>query len=305
MMCLSNTPTRFFLLFGWGLTIGTTNAIAQSPASQKPVMVEDCNVSLIDRVSLSFDKPGVLEFVMPDKGDSVAEGEVIIALQSEVPKAQKAIAEKEASNDVEIRYARKAYELAEAEHRKALEANRRLPGTVAPIEVDRLQLAAERARLQIEQAEHTIAVAGLKAVEAGANVKTNEIVAPFDGIVVEKYKSRGEGVRQGDPILEIQSTARLEVSGYIGVSDMFRVKRGDKVKVKLNIPELNLPADQQEVEGVLKLVNPTVDLVNQKVHVVAEVQNPKDIMKAGLPTTMTIFPGTADETTTTLLERRR
>ena len=300
MKCLSKAPARFFLLFGLGLTIGTTNAIAQAQTSaSKPITVQNCNVSLIDAPFLAAPVPGILDFVTPEIGDDVTAEEIIIGLQADVMKAQKAIAMKEATNDVEIRYATKAAELADAEYQKALEANRRLAGTVAQIEVDRLQLAAERAHLQIEQAEHQLAVASLKADEAEANVQVYQIKSPISGTVVKKYKSRGEAVRQGDTILEIQSTARLHVEGYIKVEDMSRIKRGDKVKVKISIPGLVLPKDQQELDGVIKLVDLTAQRVGQQFLVVAEVQNPKNILKAGLTTEMTIFPGTAKEVQTT------
>lgn len=306
MMCLSNTPARFFLLFGLGLTIGTTNAIGQAQTStSKPVTVENCRVDLFDRIELAASVPGVLEFVTPEIGDEVVAEDIIVGIQADVMKAQQAVANKEKENDVEVRYAKAAYELAEAEHRKALEANQRLAGTVAQIEVERLKLAAERARLQIEQAEFTLAVAELKAKEADANVAVYQIKSPINGTVVDRLKSRGEAVRQGDIILEIQSTARLRIDGEIKVEDMFRVKRGDKVKVKINIPGLSLPEGQQELEGLLTLVAPTIDPINQKVRVVAEVQNPKDILKAGVPTTMTILPGTAKEVQTTRLDSRR
>lgn len=305
MMCLSNGPARFFLLFGVGLTIGTTNAIAQAPPSSgKPVTVERCSVQLIDSLELAAAVPGVLEMVLPEEGDEVTAEELIVGLQSDVIQAQRKIALKEAENDVEIRYARKAAELADTELRKALEANRRLRDTVAQVEVDRLRLAAERAHLQIEQAEHQMEVARLKAEEAEANFQVYQITAPISGVVTSKDKSRGEAVRQGDTILKIASTSRLKVEGYIKVQDMFRVKRGDKVKVQLNIPGLNLPKDQQEMDGVLKLVDVSVNPIAQNVRVMAEVQNPDNILKAGLPSiTMTILPGTGENVQTTLLNR--
>ncbi len=123
-------------------------------------------------------------------------------------------------------------------------------------------------------------------------------------MVTKRYKSAGEAVRQGDIILKIESTSRLHVEGRINVKDMFQVKRGDKVKVQLNIPGLKLPKEQQELEGVVKLVDLTVEPVLQKVRVVAEVQNPDDILKAGLPTTMTIYPGTGKAVQTTFLNQR-
>ncbi len=147
MMCLSNGPTRFFVLFGLGLTIGTTTAIAQaqsSTAKPKPVPVESCHVELIDTLDLAAPVPGVLEFVTPEVGDEVSAGQLVVGLDADVVKAQKAVAVKESQNDVEKRYSVKAAEVADIEYRKALEANHYLKDTVAKVEVERLKLAAER-----------------------------------------------------------------------------------------------------------------------------------------------------------------
>ncbi len=59
-------------------------------------------------------------------------------------------------SDVEVRYAKKAAELADLEYQKAIEANRRLNGTVPQLEVNRLRLQAEMAHLQIEQAQREL-----------------------------------------------------------------------------------------------------------------------------------------------------
>ena len=299
-MSLSNSPTRFFLLFGLGLTIGTTTAIAQAQTSKaQPVPVENCTVHLIDVRELAAPVPGVLAFVTPEEGDDVTADQLIAGLKADVLEAQKAVADKEKENDVEIRYARKAAEQADTELRKALEANRRLEDTVPQVEVDRLKLAAERAHLQIEQAEHQLAIAALKADEAEANIKIYEIPSPIVGTVTNRFKSPGEAVSQGETILRIESGARLKVEGLIGIKEMFLVKRGDRVKVEINIPGLDLPKEERELNGVLKLVGLSVEPIPQKVRVVAEVQNPNNILKAGLPVTMVIFPGTAEEIQTT------
>ena len=80
------------------------------------------------------------------------------------------VAEREASNDVEIRYALKAFEFARLEYEEALESNRLVSGAVPDIEVRLLKLAADRTKLQIEQAQHRHAVARLKAKEARARL---------------------------------------------------------------------------------------------------------------------------------------
>lgn len=303
MLCLSNTPTRFFLILGLALTIGTTNAIAQSSTSKEPVTIKRCRILLLkDKdITLASPVPGVLDFVTPKEGDEVQAEQEVAGLQDDVVMAQRNVAKKEAENDVEKRYAVKAAEVAEAELRKAIEANRRLDNSVAAVEIERLQLAAERARLQIEQAENQMSINELRADEAEANLKTHHIKAPFKGIITRKFKSRGEAVRQGDPILQIISTDEVKVEGYVTVAESSRLKKGDKVEVQL---ELEGFETEKPFEGVLTLVAPKVEAVTgNKVRVTARVQNPNNILKAGLTATMKIIPQKGGAVQTTLLSR--
>ena len=295
------SPGWHFAVFALALTIGTTGAIAQDKSPPpKSISLDQCHIKLIGEVEVASGIPGVLDYVTPEEGDPVAKGEPIVGLKADVPLAQKAVALKEAQNDVEVRYAQKAAELADAEYVKAVEANRRLEGTVASVELDRLRLAAERAHLQIESAELDLEVASLKANEAEANLMAYNLKAPISGVVTKRDKSAGEAVRQGDVILKIQITDRVRVEGWVDLVDSFRIKPGDPVKVHLDIPGVKLKIEDEEFDGVLKFVDLTVEPVFRKVKVWAEVQNPKNILKAGLTAKMTITPRKTEIVQTTM-----
>lgn len=335
MRFLSNPPTRFFLLSGLALTIGTTLAIWQSPTSQaesgrsravsKPattrtathtvaaisqtspsedsVTIKGCRILVIKDNDITLASPvaGVLDFVTPMEGDQVQTDQEIAVLQDDVVEAQWNVAKKEAENDVEKRYAEKAAEVAEAELRKAQEANRRLRNSVPAVEIERLQLAAERARLQVEQAERQMEINQLRADEAEANFKTHHIRAPFNGTVTRKFKSRGEAVRQGDPILQIVSTDEVKVEGYVPFTESLRLNVGDKVEVQVEL--MGFKRDKP-FEGVLTLKDPKVESIpGDKVRVAARVKNPGNILKAGLTATMKIIPQKGEGVQTTLLTR--
>lgn len=306
MSRLSNAPARVFFLLTSILTIGAACPILQAQTdSRQSVEIERCRVLLIHKVKLAASVPGVLEFVTPGEGDLVEAEQEVAGLQDDVILAQKAIALKEAENDVEKRFAVKSAEVADAEYSKAQEANRRLERVVADVEMQRLKLAAERAHLQIEQAEHQLEVNQLKADEAEANLKTHRIKAPFKGVVTEKFKSRGEAVRQGENILEIISTDEVKVVGDVTLEESVRLNRGDRVKVVLSLAGKDAAGNprEKEFDGVLKMVAPEVNPVSGKIRVMAFVQNPDNILKAGLTAKMTIFPQKSDSIETTLLDR--
>jgi multidrug resistance efflux pump len=255
------------------------------------VHIDDCTVKLIDRVVLASDRPGILDFVGPEEGAAVQIGQQVAGLRDEVAAAALAVAEKQAENDIEIRYARKAAEVAKAEYEKAELANKGLKGTFPEVEVLRLKLAAERSVLQIEQAKHQLEVNRLTRDQAAAELQTFRVEAPFDGVVTRVYKSKGEALRQGDPILELASTERVRVEGYVNIRDAWNVKPGARVHVQLDIPDVELDAERERLDGRIVFVDVAAQQVTLLVRVWAEVANPKNILRAGLNAKMTVFPG--------------
>jgi len=267
-------------------------ALGAKRQTSKSIRLIDCRIKLIDRVTLASDRPGIIAFVGATEGDAVKADQQIAGLRDEVAQARRSVAEREASNDIEVRYAKKAAQVAEADHQKALEVNLKLPnGGIPDIEVQRLKLAAERARLQIEQADNQLIIAGLNLEQAEAELMTYQIVAPFDSVVTMVHKSKGEAVRQGDPIVDLASTSRVRVEADVSVRDVWSIRRGDRVTVQLEIPEVDVDVERQEFEGKVIFIDVDVNPLTREVKVWAEVDNAGAVLREGLKARMTIHVG--------------
>lgn len=274
---------------------GATKATAP-PAKAVPsdlIHVNSCHVNLIDKTQLAATRAGVLAFVKPEEGHEVKLGEIVAKVKDEVAQAQLATAKLTAKNDIEIRFARKSSELAWQEHKKAEQSNKQLPGTITEIEMKRLFLAAEKADLQIENAQNEHAIAGSKAEEAGQLVLTHEVQSTIGGMVTKVYKRTGEGVREGDPIVDIVNTERMRVMGYVPFKDISRVKKGDRVMVKLDVPDAQLPEEDLRFEGKITFIDSSVEKVKPEVRVFAEVVNQNGVLRDGARAEMVIYPGKA------------
>jgi RND family efflux transporter MFP subunit len=266
------------------------DASAKPQASRsKPIEVEQCTIKPLDEVTLSCDRPGIVAFVKPREGDIVQEGQLIAGLQDEVAQAALAVAAKEAESDVDIRYAEKAGALAEIEHRKALDANRYVQA-IPEVEVLRLKLASEKTILELESARLRRAVNELKRDEAQAQLDTYRIKAPFDGVVTRVHRSKGEAVRQGDQVLELVNTKSVRVEGVVRIRDIWQVKPGCEVQVKLDLPGIDHEVEKQSFQGRIVFVDVKAEPVTQTVRVWAEVGNPENVLRGGLLAKMTIFP---------------
>ena len=109
-------------------------------------------------------------------------------------------------------------------------------------------------------------------------------------MVTKVLKAKGEAVREGDPILEISSTARVKVEGYVNIKDVWSISQGCRVKVQLDIAEAELPVEKLTFDGRIVFVDVKVQPVTGEIRVWAEVANKDNVLRDGLTSKMTIYP---------------
>jgi multidrug resistance efflux pump len=106
------------------------------------------------------------------------------------------------------------------------------------------------------------------------------------------YLSKGASVKQGDPVIELVSTKKVRVEGYVAVGDLARVRRGSAVSVQLDAAEAGKEAAKQSYPGKIVFVDVKSTPAEHKVRVWAEVENVDNTLRPGLTPTMTILPAT-------------
>lgn len=276
------------------LGVGRLGAQSKDEKADKgtkpPIDVDRPRIVLIEDVTLACDRPGILDFIGPREGDSVVEGQLVAGLQEDVAKATLAVAAEEAESDVDVRYSEKAGLVAQAEYEKALEANKKYSETIPKVEVLRLKLAWDKTVLEAEAARHRLKVNGLKRDEAQAQLETYRVKSPLSGIVTRVHRHKGEAVRQGDPILEVVNTKRVRVVGNVDIQHVWNIKPGAEAQVQLDFPNLTLDIEKQVFKGKVVFVDVKAEPAFHKVEVWAEVENPDNVLRDGLPAKMKIFP---------------
>lgn len=261
---------------------------SDSSLSAGAIRISDCRIVLIDHVILACDRSGILKSIECKEGQRVSGRQEVARIADDVAVANVAVAAKKAANDVEIRFARKACEMAEVEYRKNLlanEANNHAGKTFAAIplmEIEKLKLAAEKGRLSIEQAQNELALNKLHADVARAEHATYSVFAEFDGVVTRVFKKKGEAVRQGDPIAELVSPDRVRIEGRVELSHLRFARQRAKIRVRLTVPELDLPEENEEFEGHITFVDLVSDPVTHETRIYGEVKNRDNILRAGL-----------------------
>lgn len=247
-------------------------AVGQVPglaASPNDVAVDHCLVSLIDQVNVPAQETGMLVTIPAYRGRIVADGDLLAqiddrtaAKQAEIAKFRHDKATTEAANDIDVRYATKAAEVALKEHEVFEQSNKESRGTISKIQLDKAWLAYQRAVLQIEQAAMNQKIAGLAASESRAEMEGAQMVmdrcrteSPINGVVVQVYRQEGEWVRPGDPLMRIIGLQWLKVEGTLDAN------QHDPAQLILRPVTVTVrtPSGMQQFSGWVNFVSPEID----------------------------------------------
>lgn len=281
---------------------GAAPARSEAPARGDMEVVSNCLVTLIREAEVPAQEEGTLLEIMAKEGDQVTKGDLLaqiddrkVRMAENVARYELEAAKTEASNDVNVRYARAAAEVAAAEYQQAVDANHAAPKSYPLAEVRRLLLDHRKFVLQIEQSEHELNVAGLTAKvkeaqldAASTDVDRRKVKAPIDGLVVKRYRRVGEWVRPGEPVMRVVGIDRLRIEGYL---DATRISPTDVADQPVSITVAMPHGGQETFEGKVVFVSPLVEAGMQfLVHaeVVNRQQNGSWLLRPGVPADMKI-----------------
>ena len=260
------------------------------------IIATDCAIKLIDKATLAAERAGIIATCELEEGDPVFKRKPVATLKDGVAVAALNTARHKATNDINERFQVKAWELAKKELQIAEEANLNFPGAVPLLEIDKLLLASQRGELAFEQAQFEREQNKKLETEAEEQLRMYTVVAPFDGFVSKVHRHRGEAVAQGAPILEIISTARMQVEGFVTAAESYQIKKNDPVELQISYPGKTVPLLNKPIVGQIVMVAPSIEPVLGKVKVTAHVDNPlleidkkTHVLKEGLYAEMKIL----------------
>ena len=269
---------------GWPVPICADNP-------RPTIEVKQCRLHLIDEVRLASERSGILVDIA-HPGTMIQAGGVVATIRDSVVQASYAVAEKEAANDVEVRFALKSSELAQLKYQRAMEADRSLAGTVTDFELRELRLAAEKSLLQMEQAEHQKKIAELRRLEHYETLQALQIRTPFDAFVRIVHKKPGEFVREGETVVEVVKAGRFRIDAYIDAMYLPHLSVGDQARISVTstVDGQRDLESQQTYVGQITFVDIKVEPVSSKFLVWVEVQHADARLHDGQSVSLTINP---------------
>jgi multidrug efflux pump subunit AcrA (membrane-fusion protein) len=262
----------------------------------------NCRLGLDEQAEIPAQEAGVLDNILVEEGQLVSKDALLAnidnrlpLLQQEVAGYKRDVANRQAKDDIDRRFAEASAKVADAEYEQALEANRIVSGAVPRAEVRRRLLELRKMELSIEKADKDLDVAVLQAKVAEGELKAakemidrRRLIAPFDGaVVVELRKHVGEWVQSGEPVMRLVRMDRLRVDGALNAKDYHPAEiKGRPAEIVVVL----LNGRQESFVGTIEYVKPLVE--GGLFQVRAKIQNRRQgdgwVVYPGMTAKMTI-----------------
>jgi len=260
--------------------------------------VAPCLVLLIEEAHVPARQSGMLVELTVSEGDEVREGDPLAHIDDTEAQMQFHLAEieekdalKRSESEIQEEYARAASAVADQEYAR----HQGLEDLVSVQELERYRLKAVEAHLNIEVVGMERELAGYQLEAKKASVEAAQILidrciveSPFDGVVVQVMRHRGEWVQPGEPVLRVVNMQRLKVEGFVESEDLLPqdvLGKTADIVVRLGHGQV------EEYQGTITFVSPLVQ-AGGIYRVSVEVENRRVdgfwILRPGLTATMTI-----------------
>jgi multidrug resistance efflux pump len=260
---------RLIAIAACTLFIAARAAAADYSTAADKLRVQHCDVVIAEEADLSPRETGILKKIAVKKETQVDAGQIVFQLEDtkaqaelNVAKAKLFAAKTKADDDINIRYATKAAEVAVKELDYNTKSNQRMAGSVPQARIDELELKCKETSLGIEKAKHDRAVAqaeaGIADAEANAAqmmIELLEVKSPINGVVVDVRAHEGEAVGQpGQPgVVHIVGLDRVWVQGQVSARDVARSQL-EKQPVKVEVE--SAPGQKVQLDGEINFVSP-------------------------------------------------
>ena len=193
----------------------------------------DCVIEPSEIVDLGTAVPGVIGAIYAERSDSVQKGDIVAELESSVEIATLNLSKARAQLNTSIRLRQESA----AFGARTRERNEVLfqKSSISEQAIDKLETENRIAELQVNQERDNKKIATLEYRRAQVLLDRHLIRTPFEGVVMERFKSVGEYI-EDDPVLRVARLDPLNVEVILPVEYMGRLAIGLHAEVTPDLP---------------------------------------------------------------------
>lgn len=233
----------------------------------------DCIVTPSKVTDVTAATSGRLAEVLVDRSNQVSAGEVIATLDADVERAALAVAKARANMKSEIHLGKinYAFGVQRQERLESLNVNK----VASNQDLDDATRDAALAAWNLQQAKDLRNLRRLEKARAEAQLDQRTVTSPITGVVLERYKNKGEYV-EDQPIVRIAQLDPLYVETIVPISIFGRIQEGAQAEVSL------VTSDGASVAARVKAVDRIGDAAAGTFGVRLELPNPSGEIPAGV-----------------------
>ncbi|MEL6899111.1 MAG: HlyD family efflux transporter periplasmic adaptor subunit, partial [Planctomycetota bacterium] len=239
--------------------------------TKRPEPTYDGIVRFEKRAKLTFGVPGRISSIDVKPGDRVTAGQSIGKLDNRVALATVNEANARACAAGAITVAKSDLKRAEMQLSTARQANRSGREAFSGNRMKQLEIALQRAKAAVQVEKDNLMIADAAAEVARSSVEVLALVAPFDGLIVNRFKQAGEGVDTVTPVVEIVSSTLFRIEFFIpyGIADKTNIDQIVLILPADSLDEDGEKSKQSPIEAHIQFVDPSVQTVRNVTRVVA------------------------------------
>lgn len=260
--------TRKCRLPVWALKVGLACLSLPTQANPLGCLIEPDRVADVGSASV-----GVIESIQVERGDFVTAGQVIARLSAGVERASVAVAESRARADAELKAAEAAADLAKAKLARARDLLK--SEFISPQALEQAQAESRMADERARQTRDARDVAQREFQLSAAQLGQRIIRAPFEGIVVERYRTQGERIER-EPVVRIARIHPLRVEAIAPADRFGSIQSGQVGQVKPQLPQFGT------LQATVTVVDRVVDAASNSFRVRLTLPNPDHRIPSGL-----------------------
>ena len=221
---------------------------------------------------------GAINEVHVQEGQTVKKGDLLVSLDSKLPRAALLVAKAAAERTGEVDGARAALKLAQKQYSRIEQAFKSNAGSRFEVETQRAQL--EQSEAILRQAQEAVAGAQAALALRQAELDQYSIRAPFDGTIIQIHSKTGTAVDGSIPVITVADLSALEIEMFLPITMYGKIKVGSKLPVQANAP-IN-----RELTGHVASVSPVINAASSTFRALIRIENKDGKLPAGFSVTV-------------------
>jgi RND family efflux transporter MFP subunit len=251
----------------------------------------DVTGSLVSSVAVDVktEFAGRLISLLKQEGDRVSRGELVA--QMEEVSAKLSVGQARATLEVALATLDRV-KVAEEHARRELDRAQNLlkPGGITDRDFQAAETAARDAQAQVNLAQAQVEQARQTTAQAEKHLNDCRILSPISGEVERKFVNPGSWLDGNALVYHLVDNQRLELETFVASSELAPLTKGQKIRFTV------AAFPDQEFDARVLAISPAVQLQNRSVLVRAAVPNPSGRLKGGMFAKGRIITGTRPST---------